>query len=151
MSYRKQAEQLEASLQTRVDELCAEAEARVHEQSYDDAVLAYTRAFALLPRPVERWEVANTILTAIGNALFLKGDFNTADDPFSKVMYTAGAVDNPFIRLRRGQVAFERGKLDMAEQELAAAYMLEGEQIFATENPKYLEFLQPKLLPPEVE
>jgi hypothetical protein len=60
-------------------------------------------------------------------------------------MFCPGAEPNGFIRLRRGQVAFEKGNLPVAEKELAEAYRLEGEAVFAEDDPKYLAFIKAKL------
>jgi hypothetical protein len=120
-----------------------------HEQKYDPAVVFYCEAFGLLPIPVERWETANSILTALGDVYFQTGDYTNAADVLVKAMRTPGAIQSPLIRLRRGQIALENGQLDRAEQEMATAYMIGGESIFKKkEDPKYWAFLEPKLFPP---
>jgi hypothetical protein len=146
---RTRTPKLDESIQFRVDELCAGAEELAKDQNYDEAVVEYCRAFALLPMPTERWYAANRILTGIADALFKKGDFVGAAEHLQKVMLTPGATESSFIRLRRGQTAFERGNLSNAEQELAAVYVLEGREAFKAEDPKYWEFIESKMLPPE--
>ena len=142
--------ELSADVISRISELCAQAEALAREEKFDQAIVRFCEAFGQLPYPVERWPEANAILTALGDVYFKKGDYTNAADVLVKAMCTPGAIQNPFIRLRRGQIAFETGRLVNAEQEMAAAYMLEGESIFKREDPKYWAFLEPKLFPPEV-
>ena len=148
---RTRTPKLEESIQFRVDELCVAAEELAKDQNYDEAVVEYCRAFALLPMPTEQWYAANRILTGIADALFKKGDYVGAAEHLQKVMLTPGATESSFIRMRRGQTAFERGNLSNAEQELAAVYILEGREAFNSEDPKYWEFIEPKVLPQEVE
>ena len=142
---------LDDAARSRIDELCGQAEAFAREKKFDQAIVRYCEAFALLPMPAERWEAANSILIALGDAYFRSGDYANASDVLVKAMRTPGAIQNPFVRLRRGQIAFETGRLENAEQEMAAAYMIEGETIFKREDPKYWAFLEPKLFPPETE
>jgi hypothetical protein len=58
------------------------------------------------------------------------------------------ATGNPFLHLRLGQCRFELGDLDRAADELARAYMGDGEDVFEDEAPKYLAFLKTRLQPP---
>jgi hypothetical protein len=146
---RTHAEQLDDAVSARIQELCAQARTFAREENFDMAIVRYCEAFGLLPMPVERWPIANSILTAIADAYFRTGYYKNAADTLIKAMHTPGAIQNPFIRLRRGQIAFESGQLANAEQEMAAAYILEGRNIFEGEDPKYWAFLEPKLFPPE--
>jgi hypothetical protein len=57
-----------------------------------------------------------------------------------------GAIGNPFLHLRFGQVLFDRGELDRAADELIRAYALEGEEIFANDDPRYLAFLRTRAI-----
>jgi hypothetical protein len=58
------------------------------------------------------------------------------------VMTCPGAIGNPFLHLRRGEVLFEQGELDGAADEFIRAYMGAGAQIFKDEPAKYLRFLE---------
>jgi len=63
-------------------------------------------------------------------------------------LLSPGGLGNPFIHLRLGQCALEEGHLDEAAEHLARAYMLEGAEILAEDDPKYFEFLKTRLKPP---
>lgn len=55
---------------------------------------------------------------------------------------------NPFLRLRLGQCMYELGESVEAANWLAGAYLLEGNELFSQDDPKYLEFIKSKLDPP---
>jgi hypothetical protein len=57
-------------------------------------------------------------------------------------MTCPGAIGNPFLHLRRGQILLDQGENDAAADELMRAYMAEGADIFADEDPRYLSFLR---------
>ena len=100
-----QTAELNEAARARLDELCAQAKAFVREEKFDQAIVRYCEAFALLPMPAERWEAANSILIALGDAYFRNGDYANASDVLIKAMRTPGAIQNPFIRLRERQEA----------------------------------------------
>ena len=106
-------------------------------------------AFALLPPPFDRWEAATWILTAIGDALFQKGEYERARESLQEAMRCPGAIGNPFIHLRLGQTQFELHNLGRAKDELARAYMGGGDEIFEAEDRKYHHFIKEILRPRE--
>lgn len=114
-------------------------------EHYPEAIASYHQALALLPKPHEDWEAATWIYAAIGDTHFLAGDFESARQALTAVMLCPNALDNPFLWLRRGQVYFELGDLKQAQDSLASAFMLAGEEIFASEDPKYGAFIMPKM------
>ncbi len=109
------------------------------------ALVEYEKAMALLPAPIERWEAATWILTAIGDCQFLLGRHERARDTLSRAMHAPGALGNGFIHLRLGQAQFELGRLDRAADELARAYMADGKEIFESEDPRYYAFLRTRM------
>lgn len=143
--------ELPDALHERIKRLCADGDELANAADFYSAVSTYEEALALLPEPREQWEAATWIYTAIADAYFLAGDFESAWEPLRAVMHCPDALGNPLIRLRRGQVYYELGDEHMATQELASAYMLCDIDIFAQEDPKYAEFILPKLDPPAVD
>lgn len=133
---------LDNQVHQQIEALCAQGDVLSGSAKFDEAVAKYKEALLLLPRPIEKWDASTWIYTAIGDALFLKGDYVAAAIPLRDVMYCPGAEENAFIRLRRGQVAFEKGNLAVAEKELKEAYRLAGVELFTHDDPKYLVFLK---------
>jgi hypothetical protein len=82
------------------------------------------------------------LLAAIGDAAFLGAWYGSARKALDYAMTCPGAIENPFLHLRRGQVALEQGDEEVAANELMRAYMAEGREIFESEDGKYLAFLE---------
>jgi tetratricopeptide (TPR) repeat protein len=128
----------------RISKLSDEATALAEDGSLDAAIETFERALELVPEPKEEWELTAWVLTAIGDIAFQTGDYERADRVLSRAVLCPGALSNPFIRLRRGQTLYELGDMQKAEEELTAAYTLEGFTIFADEDPKYVALVKGK-------
>jgi len=74
------------------------------------------------------------VITAIGDNYFLMGELEKAWRAYSDVMLCGDSPANPYVRLRRGQIAFELGETKKAKIELACAYMNGGEEVFQGED-----------------
>jgi len=131
-----------------VKRLCATGDDTAKKGKYRDAVAWYRRALDLLPSPVTKWDAATWIYAAIGDAYFLAGDAPAALEAFDRAMESPNSYGNPFLHLRRGQSLFDLGRKEEAANELTRAYMIEDEDIFDDEDPKYLKFLKTVLRPP---
>ncbi|EPQ3362139.1 hypothetical protein O3I57_002684 [Acinetobacter baumannii] len=55
-------------------------------------------------------------------------------------------MGNPYIHLRLGQLYYEEGYFDDSADELTRAYMGGGLGIFLEDDPKYLDFLETKIV-----
>lgn len=71
-----------------------------------------------------------------GDAQFQLGDFAAALASEQEAL-KLGGTGNPFVWLRLGQAAFELGNAKQASDALLSAYMLDGDEIFEDEDPKY--------------
>ena len=140
--------ELPDALHDKVVALSEAGDSLAEDGNYRKAIETYIEALELLPQPSTQWEAATWLLTAIGDANFLSGNFEYAGKALSDAMHCPGAIGNPFIHMRLGQVHFELGNLDRAADELARAYLQEGKVIFEADDPKYLEFVKSKLDPP---
>lgn len=117
------------------DELAA---ARV----FEEAIAEYNKAWALVPEPKNEWNASTWILAAIADAAFLAGYKTSAREALQYAMTCPNALGNPFLHLRYGQVLLDADEPDAAADELMRAYMSEGAQIFAAEDPRYFDFLK---------
>jgi tetratricopeptide (TPR) repeat protein len=133
----------------RITELCEEGNDLAEQGAFSEAVGMFQQAWNLLPEPAVQWEAATWILAALGDVYFLSGDYEAAREKLSLAMHAPGAIGNPFLHLRLGQVQFELENASRAADELARAYLQEGKKIFEGEDPKYLDFIKGKLRPPE--
>ena len=140
--------QLPPDIKARVDAMCLEAEAIEEGGDVRAALAKYQSAYALLPDPREDWDEAWWFFATIGDCYFQVRDFERADDQFRLAMVYGEPFGNAFIRMRRGQTLLELGQEEKALEELTAAYMLEGAELFGEEDPKYFEFIKQHLRPP---
>ncbi|MBO0591246.1 hypothetical protein I2486_07470 [Cellulophaga sp. E16_2] len=136
---------LDESLHLEIEKLSEQGDALAEAGNYSDALDAYWAAFDLVPEPKTEWEATTWILVAIGDANFLGADFQAGLENLSNAMHCPNGIGNPFIHLRLGQCQLETGNLERAADELTRAYALEGEELFADDDPKYLEFLKTKI------
>ena len=139
---------LDAKTHKAVTRLCEEAETHAEEGRLEEALVAYAQALERLPQPTNHWEAATWIYAAIGDVHFLVGSFETSERAFQEAITCPGAIGNPFLHLRLGQLALEHGDEERAAEELHRAFLAEGEEIFANDDPKYLVFLQSQMEPP---
>lgn len=140
--------ELPDDIYSEVTRLSSEGNAFANAGDFLGAVRQFEHALTLLPAPVEDWSAAMWLFTAIGDSFFLAGDYESARVAFNRAQLCDDSLGNPFIWLRRGQVYYELGDTRLADDCLASAYMLGGEEIFEREDPKYAEYILAKLDPP---
>lgn len=127
----------------RIKVLCAKGDELAAAHKFDDAIEQYSDAWDLVPDPKTDWNASTWILAAVADAYFLGGHRTSALKALQDAMWCPGAIGNPFLHLRLGQVLFDDGKdMDRAADELMRAYMGGGEEMFADEDPRYLAFLR---------
>ena len=141
-------ETLPDDLYDRVVALTNEAQEWEEIEEWNKARAALEQALALLPEPKWNWEASTWIFTALGDIEFQAERYEPAREAFRQAILGPGAIGNPFIHLRRGQIFFELGEMKWAADELTGAYMLEGKEIFKDQDPKYFEYLKTVLRPP---
>ena len=111
-------------------------------ENYEAAIAEYNKAWLIVPEPKTEWNASTWLLAAIGDAAF-KGGYNTsAKEALQYAMHCPSGIGNPFLHLRLGQVLYDSGDEQGAADELMRAYMAEGEEIFASEDARYLDFLK---------
>lgn len=135
-------EELPSDIHDRIQQSCAEGDELAAAGDFEQAIDRYNRAWEAVPDPKNHWNASTWILAAIGDAAFLSGYKTSAREALEYAMTCPEAVGNPFLHLRLGQVLYDAGEQDRAADELMRAYMSEGADLFATEDPKYLSFLR---------
>lgn len=139
--------QLDDALHARIVALFREGEAFADKANFNAALERYQGAILLLPPPLADWEASTLILTAIGDAHFFMGDFESARTALQDALQCPGAIGNPYVHLRLGEAQFELGDIRRAKDELARAYMGGGPGVFEGDDPKYLRFIMEILRP----
>jgi tetratricopeptide (TPR) repeat protein len=142
------ADQLSEQTHQMITQLARRGNDLANSGDYLGAKEVYWKAFDLLPDPKTNWEATTWILGSIGDMWFLLGDFDKAYQAFSDAVRCPGGIGNPFIHLRLGEIAFEKGEQARALDELTRAYAIGGPEAFAKEDPKYFALLKKHLRPP---
>lgn len=114
----------------------------MEQGEYSKAIDQFRAAFELVPEPYQDWEASLWLLTSLGEAYYFEGEYVQAHAALAKAMHVPGAIGNPLIHLRLGEVQFELGNTKRASDELLRAYMGGGEEIFEDEDEKYFDFLK---------
>lgn len=134
--------ELSEDIQDALEEICDQGNEAMDEGDPKEALIFFTRALELLPKPAEEWEAWGWLQAAIGDARYAMNEFTKALDHFHNAYTFAGPEEvNPFVLLRLGQCYRRTGDEKNAAEYLLRAYMLEGEGIFDDE-PDDFAFLQ---------
>lgn len=132
--------ELDDQIHEKITEYCEKGDKLADKQEFNAAIEEYKKAKQLIPAPQSDWDATVWVDTAIGDAYFFLADFTQAADSFQAAYNNEPT--NPFILMRLGQSLFELGDLNRSQEYLLRAYMLEGEEIFEHDHPKYLDFLR---------
>jgi tetratricopeptide (TPR) repeat protein len=130
---------LDDDTHSRIVALSKEGDSMLEQGHVKEAIAKYVDALRLLPKPAHEWEAATWLFTAIGDAYWKIKDYERAYKALHSALRSPGGIGNPFIHLRMGQVQYELGNREKAVDELLRAYMGDGKEIFAGEDPKYFE------------
>ncbi|MBR0565976.1 hypothetical protein J5J83_07595 [Azoarcus sp. L1K30] len=136
--------ELPDDLYVRIRKLCEQANDALESDSPQHAEAPLLEALRLLPKQQDRWEAYTWICASLGEMYFLSKRYQEAKEALFDAMNGPDGNTNPFIFLRLGQVLFELGDMRGAQEYLARAHMLEGDELFVREDTKYLEFLKGK-------
>lgn len=134
--------ELTPELHEEIKKFCAAGDDLAKVRRYEEAIAQYNNAWELIPDPRSDWEASTWVLAAIADASFLGGYRTSAREALRYAMTCPGAIGNPFLHVRYGQVLLDAGENDAAADELMRAYMGAGAEIFAAEDEKYLDFLR---------
>ena len=133
--------ELPDALYQEIKRLCEDGDDLASDGDHVEAIAEYHKAWLLVPEPKTDWNASTWILAALADAFFFTANWQQARRALSYAMHCPGALGNPFLHLRFGQVLFELGELDKAADELIRAYMGGGKKSFEKDDPKYLAFL----------
>lgn len=135
-------ETLDVELSEQVRGLCQQGYTLFDQQDYTGAIRQFFSAWTLLPKPQTQWREAGWVLTALGDAYFAKGNYDSGIEALRSALHCPMTRDNPIVHLRLGQCLFELGELQEGQKHLAFALQQAGAQLFEKEDAKYLAALE---------
>lgn len=142
-------QELSPSIEKRIDSICAEADDLFDNELCEEALAKYQEALSILPEPIEDYEPSAWLLSSMGDVYLFMEKYEQALFHYEHAMECVDSEDNPYLHLRIGQSLYELHRDDEAADSLFEAYLIEGLEIFAEEDPAYLEFLKSKKVLPE--
>ena len=134
--------ELTEKLHHQIVKLCKKGDQFIKRDKFDQALKMFHQALEMIPAPKTNWEAGTWVYSAIGDCYFFKQEFEQARNYLYDAYNCPGGIANPFILLRLGECLFEGNEFEKSRDFLLRAYMLEGEDIFLYEDPKYLESIK---------
>lgn len=138
--------ELNDALHEKIKFHCAAGDALANSSDFEAAISEYNKAWEIIPAPKNAWNAATWVLAAIADSAFLGRYLSTAKEAIDYGMTCPGAIGNPFMHLRCGQIYFDLNDENRAADELMRAYMGAGADIFSAEDGKYLAFLRTRAI-----
>lgn len=105
------------------------------------ALIAWRKAYGLLPEPRSQWEAALWLQASMAEAHYLLGDFAATCDAMRDALNTPGGNENPYVHYMLGK-ALLRLEDEKAVDALMAAYKLDGTEIFDSDDEEGADTLQ---------
>src|SRR5687767_601220 len=118
------------------DRLFEMGEEYADDQEDGAALKCFRAAWDALPEPRDEQGPAVRILAAIADSHFHLGEWGACRAAVQHAFRCGAGVNNPFLRLRLGQVLYEMGDEREAANWLAPAYLSEGRVLFEDVDPK---------------
>lgn len=134
--------ELDDDLYDRITALSEEGNEYADEEKYQEALLKFSEALDLVPSPKIDWEASLWLYASIGDMYFSLEEYQKASDSFFDALNCPDGQINAFVHLRLGESLYEVGLKDKAREHLLQAYMLEGEEIFSEQEPKYFQLIE---------
>ena len=134
--------ELNDEIYNRITELSDEGNELAEDENFEAAVAKFAEALELIPSPKTDWEAATWLYASIGDMHYSLGRYEAAANNLFDALNCPGGFENPFIHLRLGESLCELGRDEKAKEHLLQAYMLDGEDVFADEDPKYFDVIE---------
>ena len=125
-----------------ISEISRKAKSFSIKGKFASAKEEYMRGLSLLKEPVHSSEYASMLFSGIGELYYLQHKWDEALVYFKESIQSEGGLGDPYLHFRLGQIRYEKGEMDKAQDELMRAYMGSGDIIFTDEDPKYYDLIK---------
>ena len=134
--------EMNEAIYQKITHLCEQGDQAADDEQFETAKKKYLEAFDLIPEPKEDWEASTWVTVALGDVYYFTEQYEDALNYYFHAMRCPDGLGNPYVLLRLGECFFELGNLEQAQSHLLQAYMMEGDEIFEDEDPKYFNHIK---------
>lgn len=134
--------EINEEISIKIDRLLDEAEEDLELCEFDKAMEKYHQALELLEGDIEDYDISTIIYASMGDAMYLAGDYNKAQNYFYDAMDCPGGIANPYILFRLGQCFYECDNIEKSKEYFMRTYMMDGVTLFNTDDIKYFNVIK---------
>ena len=136
-------EELSEKLYEAITNLLDEGDELVERGKYKEAIAYYEEAMNRLPEPKEDWALFDTIAICIGDSYYEMGEYIVADRFYTMSLTRGSGIENPYVWYVKGRNLIKLGNKEEAIDALMRAYMLDGTDVFDTDDGEFLSYIEP--------
>lgn len=136
-------EELSEKLYEAITNLLDEGDELVERGKYKEAIAYYEEAMNRLPEPKEDWTLFDTIAICIGDSYYEMGEYIVADRFYTTSLTRGSGIENPYVWYVKGRNLIKLGNKEEAIDALMRAYMLDGTDVFDTDDGEFLSYIEP--------
>ena len=136
-------EELSEKLYEAITNLLDEGDELVERGKYKEAIAYYEEAMNRLPEPTEDWTLFDTIAICIGDSYYEMGEYIVADRFYTMSLTRGSGIENPYVWYVKGRNLIKLGNKEEAIDALMRAYMLDGTDVFDTDDGEFLSYIEP--------
>ncbi|WP_244973429.1 tetratricopeptide repeat protein [Prevotella nigrescens] len=136
-------EELSEKLYKAITNLLDEGDELVERGKYKEAIAYYEEAMNRLPEPKEDWALFDTIAICIGDSYYEMGEYIVADRFYTMSLTRGSGIENPYVWYVKGRNLIKLGNKEEAIDALMRAYMLDGTDVFDTDDGEFLSYIEP--------
>ena len=136
-------EELSEKLYEAITNLLDEGDELVERGKYKEAIAYYEEAMNRLPEPKEDWTLFDTIAICIGDSYYEMGEYIVADRFYTMSLTRGSGIENPYVWYVKGRNLIKLGNKEEGVDALMRAYMLDGTDVFDTDDGGFLSYIEP--------
>ena len=136
-------EELSEKLYGAITNLLDEGDELVERGKYKEAIAYYEEAMNRLPEPKEDWTLFDTIAICIGDSYYEMGEYIVADRFYTMSLTRGSGIENPYVWYVKGRNLIKLGNKEEGVDALMRAYMLDGTDVFDTDDGEFLSYIEP--------
>lgn len=136
-------EELSEKLYEAITNLLDEGDELVERGKYKEAIAYYEEAMNRLPEPKEDWTLFDTIAICIGDSYYEMGEYIVADRFYTMSSTRGSGIENPYVWYVKGRNLIKLGNKEEGVDALMRAYMLDGTDVFDTDDGEFLSYIEP--------